>query len=59
MKVVVGPGQSADCSEYLSYPASAAKQVYIEDASAQVLNCVAYEGDFSWRELKAAPTATE
>jgi len=59
MKVVVGPGQSADCSEYLSYPASAAKQVYIEDASAQVLNCVAYEGEFSWRELKASPTATE
>jgi hypothetical protein len=53
-KVVIGPGQSAVCSDYLSYPASAAKQLYLEEAATHVLDCVVYEGEFAWRELTGA-----
>ncbi|MVD33254.1 hypothetical protein D6U54_19075, partial [Vibrio cholerae] len=31
-KVVVGNGQSAKCSEYLSYPVSEKQQVFISEA---------------------------
>jgi hypothetical protein len=46
--VVVGTGQSAKCSEYLSYPVSAAQQVYIKNASSAVSDCRSYDGKFSW-----------
>ena len=59
VKLVIGPGQSTVCSDYLSYPASAAKQIYIEDAATQVLDCVTYEGEFAWKALKASSSATE
>lgn len=48
-KVVVGTGQSAECSQYLTYPVSASKQVYIQDASASVANCKDYNGVFDWQ----------
>ncbi|CAG34973.1 hypothetical protein [Desulfotalea psychrophila] len=48
-KVVVGTGQSAECSEYLSYPVSARQQIYIEDASASVTDCITLKGEFSWK----------
>ena len=46
--VVVGTGQSAECSPYLSYPTSAEKQIYIEDASNAVAECDTYDGEFNW-----------
>lgn len=52
-KIVVGPGQSAVCSEYLSYPASAALQIYIDnanDAFAQD-SCLKAVDEFSWKEI--------
>lgn len=48
VKVVVGTGQSATCSEYLTYPVSAAKQIYIQDAGTSVSNCTVYDAKFSW-----------
>jgi len=48
-RLVVGPGQSAECSQYLTYPASPALQVYIDDASAAVAGCRDYEAYFDWR----------
>lgn len=46
-KIVVGTGQSATCSEYLSYPVSSVKQIYIEDASS-LYNCRDHDALFSW-----------
>jgi len=48
-KVVVGNGQSAECSAYLTYPVSAAQQIYIEDAANSVINCQTFTGEFSWK----------
>ncbi len=48
-KVVIGTGQSAKCSEYLTYPASEAKQVYIENASEVLSACSSYDASFSWK----------
>ncbi|WP_028864042.1 hypothetical protein [Psychromonas aquimarina] len=48
-KVVVGTGQSAECSAYLTYPVSAKQQIYIDDASISVSNCTTYNGEFSWK----------
>lgn len=48
VKVVVGTGQSAVCSEYLTYPTSAKRQIYIEDASQSVIDCTTFDGEFSW-----------
>lgn len=48
-KIVVGNGQSAKCSEYLTYPVSAKQQVYIINASDAVLNCTEYDGVLSWK----------
>ena len=48
-KVVVGTGQSAFCSDYLSYPVSAEQQVYIANASAALSNCTELDGEFSWK----------
>jgi hypothetical protein len=48
-KVVIGTGQSAYCSDYLSYPVSAEKQIYIEDSSSTVADCTTYDGVFDWQ----------
>lgn len=48
-KVVIGTGQSAECSPYLTYPASAAKQIYLADAAAVLSDCTNYEGNFNWQ----------
>lgn len=50
--VVIGTGQSAKCSEYLTYPASAMKQIYIKDAPEWVCDCVSYDGEFSWKVIE-------
>ena len=47
-KVVVGNGQSATCSDYLSYPVSETQQVFISSASDAVLNCVNFDSVMSW-----------
>lgn len=47
-KVVIGTGQSAYCSEYLSYPASAKLQVYIKDPANSILDCNDFSGEFNW-----------
>ncbi|AOT10406.1 hypothetical protein [Pseudoalteromonas luteoviolacea] len=48
--VVVGPGQSAKCSDYFSYPASPTNQIYLAEASNTTLECQSYKGQFSWRK---------
>ena len=48
-KVVVGNGQSAYCSEYLTYGVSARQQVYISDASQSVINCETADGVLIWQ----------
>ena len=50
-KVVVGTGQSAQCSDYLTYPVSDQQQMYIEDASESLMNCTVFDGVFSWKAL--------
>ncbi len=49
IKVVVGTGQSAECSEYLTYPVSDKQQVYLDDASVSVIECAEFDGEFQWR----------
>jgi hypothetical protein len=49
-KLVVGTGQSATCSQYQSYPASAAKQIYL-DSQLAVHDCKDYDLDFSWERV--------
>ncbi len=51
VKLVIGTGQSAECSQYLTYPASAEKQIYIEDASTSLSDCATYDGEFSWKAV--------
>ncbi|CAM3822560.1 hypothetical protein VA7868_03460 [Vibrio aerogenes CECT 7868] len=48
-KVVVGTGQSAVCSEYLTYPVSAKQQVFITGGSSALSDCIDYTGVMSWR----------
>jgi hypothetical protein len=36
----------------LSYPASAAKQIYIDNAAEAVMNCQEYDGVFQWQAVK-------
>ena len=50
VKIVVGTGQSAKCSEYLTYPVSDKQQFYIDDASVSVINCSTFDGEFSWKK---------
>lgn len=50
-KVVLGTGQSTVCSEYLTYPVSAKKQVYLADAKADLADCRSYNGEFSWQAV--------
>lgn len=47
--IVVGTGQSAECSQYLTYPVSEKQQVYIDAASESVENCTSFDGVFSWK----------
>ena len=49
VKIVVGTGQSAECSLYLTYPISAETQIYLDDASALVADCTTYDNEFSWK----------
>ncbi|MBQ4810829.1 hypothetical protein A7985_10295 [Pseudoalteromonas luteoviolacea] len=48
-QVVIGPGQSAQCSEYFTYPASKTNQIYVADATNVVSECQTYDGRFSWQ----------
>lgn len=48
-KVVIGNGQSAFCSAYLTYPVSESQQVYIQDAANAVENCTTFTAEFSWK----------
>lgn len=48
--VVVGNGQSAKCSEYLSYPASEKQQVFIQNADDLVTECSVFDAMMSWQE---------
>ena len=47
-KVVVGTGQSAACSAYLSYPASPVLQVFIANARSVSDACIDFDGQFKW-----------
>ena len=51
IKVVVGTGQSAECSEYLTYPVSEKQQIYIDNATTSLTDCTLYDGEFSWKQL--------
>lgn len=48
-KIVVGTGQSARCSDYLSYPVSGKQQVFIENAAENVVDCHDFSGMLSWQ----------
>lgn len=50
-KVVIGTGQSATCSEYLEYPSSAKKQVYLANADADLFDCSSYNAEFNWTPI--------
>ncbi|WP_161455158.1 MULTISPECIES: hypothetical protein [unclassified Vibrio] len=47
-KVVVGNGQSAECSAYLTYPVSEVQQLFIVDSGSSVVNCQLYDSVISW-----------
>lgn len=51
IKVVIGTGQSAKCSEYLTYPVSEKQQIYIDNATTSLTECTIYDGEFSWKKL--------
>lgn len=48
-KIVVGTGQSVNCSDNLTYPASQTQQVFIIDAPNAVADCRDYDASFSWK----------
>lgn len=48
-KVVIGNGQSAQCSQYLTYPVSAAQQIYIDQAETALSDCKTLNGTFAWQ----------
>ncbi len=48
-RIVLGPGQSAVCSPYLTYPASSQQQIYIQNAKTNLKNCTVKQGQFSWK----------
>lgn len=52
-KVVVGTGQSATCSAYLSYPVSPVLQVFIVDARSVSDACIDFDGHFKWVPAEA------
>ncbi|WP_185745569.1 hypothetical protein [Pseudoalteromonas sp. J010] len=47
-KVVVGNGQSAKCSEYLSYPVSESQQLFIVEAQDAMQYCETYDSVMRW-----------
>jgi hypothetical protein len=47
-KIVLGTGQSAQCSDYLTYPVSQTQQVYIDDGAA-LENCSDSDALFLWQ----------
>ncbi|MCM0149691.1 hypothetical protein KCN56_14160 [Photobacterium galatheae] len=47
-KLVIGNGQSAQCSQWLTYPVSADQQLYLEDTASLVGNCQTYDAVFGW-----------
>lgn len=47
-RIVVGNGQSAECSPYLTYPVSARQQFYVDDGSA-LADCTTQDGVFGWQ----------
>ncbi|TMP39604.1 hypothetical protein [Pseudoalteromonas rubra] len=49
-QVVIGPGQSAQCSEYFTYPQSDTNQLYLANAEQATTNCTTFSGQFSWHE---------
>lgn len=51
-KIVLGSGQSAKCSTYLTYDTSTKTQVYIENALSLVSNCTTYDAVFSWIDVR-------
>ena len=48
-QVVIGPGQSAYCSQYLTYPTSPAKQIFMTNAADATSNCETFQGVFQWQ----------
>lgn len=48
-RVVVGPGQSAVCSAYLTYPTSAKQQIYMQATQSKLANCTVKQGQFRWQ----------
>ncbi|MEC4088820.1 hypothetical protein [Pseudoalteromonas rubra] len=54
-QVVIGPGQSAQCSNYFTYPQSDTDQLYLANAAEVTLNCTNFYDEFSWHEV--APEA--
>jgi hypothetical protein len=48
-KIVVGPGQSMQCSQYVTYSTSPRQQVFIDNAAAALENCTTFNGVFSWQ----------
>lgn len=48
-KIVVGTGQSAECSKFLTYSVSDKQQIYIDNAANSLLNCTTFNAEFSWK----------
>lgn len=48
-RIVVGNGQSAQCSAFLTYPVSATQQVFLENAADVLTDCEDFDGEFSWK----------
>ena len=48
-KVVIGNGQSAQCSQYLTYPVSKKQQVFLADAANAVVNCEESDSVLYWQ----------
>lgn len=49
-KIVIGTGQSAKCSDYLQYPTSKTKQIYIDQSTIKnaLINCTTMKENFTW-----------
>lgn len=48
--IVIGPGQSNTCGEWLTHPVSKKKQIYLEGANTKLVECKTYQGHFQWRQ---------
>lgn len=48
-QLVIGSGQSAFCSDYLTYPTSTAQQIFTTDAGTATSNCQVFQGVFQWQ----------